>query len=121
MPASGGSTPRSRRFRQGSRASLVELGAVFIRGLDQAQDREKAARHALQFLADGGFEKPWLLVYDNVDDARILREWAPKGNVHVLLTTRLSGWPGTMRAIEIEEWPMPDESTTCCAKAGEAI
>jgi hypothetical protein len=93
---------------EGVETALVELGAIFIRGLDQVQDREKAARHTLQFLADGGFAKPWLLVYDNVDDARVLREWAPIGNAHVLLTTRVSGWPGTVRAIEIEEWPMPD-------------
>ncbi|QNT68850.1 tetratricopeptide repeat protein [Defluviicoccus vanus] len=111
--------PKMSEGFEGVETALVELGAIFIRGLDQAQDREKAARHTLQFLADGGFEKPWLLVFDNVDDARVLREWAPQGNnAHFLLTTRLSGWPGRVRAIEIEEWPMPDAISYLLRESG---
>jgi tetratricopeptide (TPR) repeat protein len=93
---------------EGVKRALVELGAIFIRGLDQAQDRAKAARQTLDLIAHGGFDKPWLLVYDNVDDARVLREWAPAGNSHVLVTSRLSGWPNTVKPIEIEEWALPD-------------
>ena len=54
-------------------------------------DRAKAARQTLDFIAHGGFAKPWLLIYDNVDDARVLKDWAPIGNAHVLATTRLGG------------------------------
>jgi tetratricopeptide (TPR) repeat protein len=93
---------------EGVERALVELGAVFIRGLDQTQERAKAARQTLELIAQGGFDKPWLLVYDNVDDVRVLREWAPAGNCHVLVTSRLSGWPGTVKPIEIEEWELPD-------------
>ena len=93
---------------EGVERALIELGAIFIRGLDQVEDRGRAARQTLDLLAHGGFEKPWLLVYDNVDDARVLREWAPAGNGRVLVTSRLSGWPGAVKPIEIEEWALPD-------------
>jgi predicted negative regulator of RcsB-dependent stress response len=47
---------------------LVALGDHFVKGLAQAQDRGEAARYALDFLAQGGFSKPWLLIFDNVDN-----------------------------------------------------
>jgi hypothetical protein len=93
---------------EGVERGLVDLGAIFIRGLDQAQDRAKSARQTLELIAHGGFEKPWLLVFDNVDDRGVLREWAPLGNAQVLVTSRLSGWPGTVSTIEIEEWERPE-------------
>jgi hypothetical protein len=105
---------------EGIETGLVELGALFIRDLDRVEDRAKAARHALDFLADGGFDKPWLLIYDNADDLGVLRQWAPKGNAQVLLTTRLRGWPGGVRAIEIEEWPLPDAIAYLLQESGRA-
>src|SRR5262250_820018 len=48
----------------GVEKGLVDLGSIFIRGLDQATDRAAAARQSLKFIADGGFSKPWLLIYD---------------------------------------------------------
>jgi hypothetical protein len=65
---------------EGVERGLVDLGAIFIRGLDQLQDRAKAARQTLELIAHGGFEKPWLLVFDNVDDRGVVRAWAPLGN-----------------------------------------
>ena len=49
-----------------------------------------------------------MLVYDNVDERTVLREWAPRGNAQVLVTTRLSGFSREMRTVDIEEWAMPD-------------
>jgi len=48
---------------------LVTVGANFIPGLAEVKDRAEAARTALKFIADGGFEKPWLMIYDNVPQA----------------------------------------------------
>jgi hypothetical protein len=93
---------------EGIESALVDLGALFIRDLDKARDRAAAARQALAFIADGGFEKPWLLVYDNVDDRRALRDWAPLGNAHVLVTSRLGGWSRNVSPVEVEEWAMPE-------------
>ena len=36
-------------------------------------------RRALDFIAGGRFAKPWLLVYDNADNAAVLRHWPPSG------------------------------------------
>jgi hypothetical protein len=93
---------------EGVERALIELGAIFIRGLDQVQDRAKAARQTLDLIAHGGFAKPWLLVYDNVDDRAVLREWPPLGNTQVLLTTRLRGFSREVRTVDIEEWALPD-------------
>jgi len=92
----------------GIETALVELGAVFIPGLDAVQDRPAAARKTLDFIAHAGFEQPWLLVYDNVDHARALRDWAPLGNAQVLATSRISGWSAEFSTIEVEEWDPPD-------------
>jgi hypothetical protein len=92
----------------GLEAGLVELGSIFIRGLDQVQDRAAAARQALDFIAGGGFAKPWLLVYDNVDDTAVLRQWGSSDNVRVLATSRLGPWPAGVARIEVQEWPMPE-------------
>ncbi len=51
---------------------LVALGAVFIPGLAQVENRAEAAKTALAFIAEGGFEKPWLLLYDNVEQPNAL-------------------------------------------------
>ena len=106
---------------EGVERALIDLGAIFIRGLDQAEDRGRAARQTLELIAHGGFERPWLLVYDNVDDARVLREWAPAGNGHVLVTSRLSGWPSMVKPIEIEEWELPDAISYLRQESGRTI
>jgi hypothetical protein len=63
---------------EGVEQALVELGGILSPG-DQAENRAEAARQTLDLIADGDFDKPWLLVYDNVDDTRVLRDWAPLG------------------------------------------
>ena len=73
---------------------LVDLGATFIPSLADADDLQGAARFTLNLIAHGGFAKPWLLVYDNVDDPGVLSEWQPHGNAHVLVTSRIGGWRG---------------------------
>jgi tetratricopeptide (TPR) repeat protein len=92
----------------GIERGLVELGEMYVPGLARAQDRASAAHHTLHVLAYGGFDKPWLLIYDNVDDALVLDDWAPLGNVCVLATSRLRNWPETVCSVEIDEWTLPE-------------
>jgi tetratricopeptide (TPR) repeat protein len=92
----------------GLEKGLIDLGRIFIQGLDQIPDRATAARQTLEFIAHGGFAKPWLLVYDNVDDADALRQWAPVGNAHILMTSRISGWRAGIIKVDVEEWAMPE-------------
>ena len=105
---------------EGVEKGLVELGDQFIRGLAQAQDRGAAARQALELLAGAGFEKPWLLIYDNVDDPRVLTEWAPRGNAHVLATSRIGGWGGGVVPVEVEQWPLPEAVAYLLEESGRA-
>jgi hypothetical protein len=90
---------------------LVGLVNIFIRGLDQITDRAAAARHTLRFIADGGFSKPGLLIYDNVDDATLLRHWGPVGNAHVVMTSRLRGWSASIAKVEVKEWSTSEAIT----------
>src|SRR5208337_151685 len=57
---------------------LVALGAEFNPALNEVQDRAEAARWTLAFLAEGGFEKPWLLIYDNVPQPKALDGLLPR-------------------------------------------
>ena len=93
---------------EGVEHGLVELGDHYMPGLARTKEREKAARCTLDFLADGGFLKPWLLVFDNVDDPRVLNAWRPRGNVKTLITSRLGGWGSGVAPVEIKEWTLSD-------------
>jgi len=46
-------------------------------------------------------QKPWLLIYDNVNDPSSIRLLTPATNAHVLITTRRTNWDG-----EAEELPV---------------
>ena len=55
---------------------LVALGRRFVAGID-AEDPADGARTTLDWLAQSGSDKPWLLVYDNVDSLELFRDWTP--------------------------------------------
>jgi tetratricopeptide (TPR) repeat protein len=81
-------------------SDLIALGARFIADLDSFEP-EKAALMALDLIARMQTDKPWLLVYDNVDDQATLRDCMPAGNAHVLITTRLTQWVGMAAELPI--------------------
>ena len=92
----------------GIEQGLADLRAVLFPGLEPPKERAKAARDTLNFLGSGGFEKPWLLVYDNVDDEEVLETWAPPANVQVLMTSRLGNWGAEVAPVEVEEWELDE-------------
>jgi tetratricopeptide (TPR) repeat protein len=92
----------------GIEQGLADLRGVLYPGAEPLKDRAEAARSTLRFLSTGGFEKPWLLVYDNVDDKEILDAWAPPTNVQVLVTSRLGRWGKQVAPVEVEEWTLPE-------------
>ena len=55
----------------------IEHGLVGLRNLllrhRSTEDRAQAARNTLAFLSAHVAERPWLLIYDNVDDQSVLR------------------------------------------------
>jgi tetratricopeptide (TPR) repeat protein len=88
----------------GIEQGLADLRNALFPGLEPIRERAEAARAALRFLSRGGFDKPWLLVYDNVDDEELLEAWLPPASVQVLITSRLGGWGAEVVAVEVEEW-----------------
>ena len=92
----------------GIEQGLGDLRAVLYPGIEPPKERAKAARDTLNFLSTGGFEKPWLLVYDNVDDEEVLEAWTPPANVQVLMTSRLGGWGAEVAPVEVEEWTLDE-------------
>jgi hypothetical protein len=99
---------------------LVTLGDYFVKGLAQAEDRGGAARYALDFLAQGGFSKPWLLIFDNVDNPRVLDVWQPRGKVHVLVTSRIGNWSLGASPIEVDAWELPEAIAFLMRETGRA-
>lgn len=79
---------------------LVRLGSQLVPDLEKAGNRRAAAA---QVIANelGSFGKPALLIYDNVQDDRILREWIAPG-AHVIVTSRYSAWSGDSAAIWLD-------------------
>jgi tetratricopeptide (TPR) repeat protein len=71
---------------------LIELGARFIPGLKEVPERNHAARRALDWIEQAGFEKPWLLVYDNVEEPGRIEGLTPRAGAQVIVTTRWSDW-----------------------------
>ena len=76
---------------------LLSLGATFIPGLEEVQDRAAAARTVLQFIAGAGFEKPWLLIYDDVTQANELDGLLPRAGAKVLDHLALARLEGPCR------------------------
>ncbi len=102
-------TDKTARAWPGIEKGLVALGTVFNRSLSEVKDREAAARDALGFLGRAGFEKPWLLIYDNLDDKGALETWRPPANVRVIVTSREAKWdPDELTPIRIGVWPRAD-------------
>ena len=56
---------------------LLRLGAMFVQGLDQLADRRVAAQRVVNSVL-GGFDKPVLLVFDNLEDEGLMRTWLPR-------------------------------------------
>ena len=105
----GASRDPSTKSYDGIESGLLDLRATLYPGLEPPKERAAAARGMLELIANGGFLRPWLLIYDNIDDMAALRAWAPPANAHVLVTTRLTTFrEGEVMPIAIEEWALPD-------------
>ncbi len=86
---------------------LVSLGAQFVRGLDALPDRRAAAQQVITSVL-GGFSKPVLLVFDNLEDERLLRTWLPRSGAQALITSRAAHWGGDIAPATLESWPRDD-------------
>jgi tetratricopeptide (TPR) repeat protein len=82
---------------------LVALGSLFVRGLEQVANRADAAKQVITSML-GGFSKPILFVFDNLEDERLLRAWQPSDRANVLITSRAAHWGGDIVPIVLGTW-----------------
>ena len=83
---------------------LIDLGSRFVPGLKEEQDRDAAARKALETIANLRGAKPWLLVYDNAENADVM-DWTPSTGAHVLVTSRAPEWYGHATSVDVGVYP----------------
>lgn len=83
---------------------LIDLGARYIVGLREVTPPEAAARKTLEHLAQAHAGKPWLLVYDNAENADVM-DWTPVTGAHVLVTSRAPDWFGHAAEIDVGAFP----------------
>jgi hypothetical protein len=88
---------------------LIELGARTdaVPGIREIPERDQAARRALDWIEGAGFERPWLLVYDNVEEPGHIDGLTPRAGAHVLITTRWSDWGRAAAHVAVGVFP-PD-------------
>ena len=84
---------------------LLRLGALFVRGLDQHADRRAAAQQVTSSMLSG-FAKPVLLIFDNLEDERLLRTWLPRSGTSALATSRNAAWSAGITAVALPIWSL---------------
>lgn len=82
---------------------FLRLGALLTRGLDRLADRRSAAQQVARSML-GGFAKPVLLIFDNLEDERLLRSWQPRTGARALVTSRRAAWSSDIRTISLDVW-----------------
>jgi DNA-binding SARP family transcriptional activator/tetratricopeptide (TPR) repeat protein len=82
---------------------LVRLGSEFVPGLAKVEDRRIAAEQVAATVLSG-LTKPVLLVFDNLDDERLLRAWSPHPAAQMLVTTRHAVLGGEIVPIRLQTW-----------------
>jgi len=84
---------------------LLRLGATFVHGLDQLDDRRAAAQRVLHSVL-GGFDRPVLLVFDNLEDEQLMRTWLPRSGTRAVVTSRHAAWSTDMIPIALQPWSL---------------
>jgi tetratricopeptide (TPR) repeat protein len=61
----------------------------------------------------------WLLVYDNAEDPKVIREALPRAG-HILITSRNPAWGSIARPLHLSLWPRADSIRFLRERRGEA-
>ena len=83
---------------------LIALGRRLRLDFDEKKP-EEAALATLDHIAQTPKAKPWLMVYDNVEDKALVRRFTPAENAHFILTTRLPDWLGEAEDLPVDVFP----------------
>ena len=98
---------------------LLRLGSTFVRGLDQHADRRAAAQQVRSSVLHG-FAKPVLLVFDNLEDERLVRTWLPRTGARALMTSRNAAWGADITAVALQTWPIDTATEYLRRESGRA-
>lgn len=96
---------------------LLSLGSLFVRGLDQMRDRRVAAQQVVGTMLTG-FSKPVLLIFDNIEDERLVNTWRPRTGAQALVTSRSAAWGAGTAEIALETWSVDEASRYLCEESG---
>lgn len=81
---------------------LIDLGSHLIPGLKEVAERDRALHLALDVIAGTATsEKPWLIVYDNVEKPGAIRKLKPREHTHILTTSRWPDWQDEAQELPI--------------------
>ncbi|KPM53459.1 NB-ARC domain protein [Frankia sp. R43] len=81
--------------------ALVELAQRL--GLGVGQEANAAVPAVIEALRVGKPFSNWLLIFDNADDPRAVRDFFPaSGTGRILITSRNAQWAGAARALEVD-------------------
>ena len=98
---------------------LLRVGTLFVRGLDQLADRRGAAQQVTNSVL-GGFAKPVLLIFDNLEDERLLRPWLPRNGSRALATSRNASWGAEIASIPVQTWSLETSISYLRRESGRA-
>ncbi len=98
---------------------LVQLGSTLVPNLEKAHDRRSAAENVVSNVL-GGFTKPILLVFDNLEHERLLRTWRPQATSHTLVTSRHAAWSSDVQAIGLDTWEADEAANYLRRESGRA-
>jgi tetratricopeptide (TPR) repeat protein len=88
----------------GIEQGLVELWRTLHPMATEPSDRAALARSVATFLSNSPTTKPWLLVYDNVEDEGVFDAWPPLPGVSTVATSRSGDWPPDVVKVEVKPW-----------------
>ena len=81
---------------------LIDLGSRLIPNLKEVPERDRALRLALDAIAAAGGDKPWLIIYDNVEKPGAIARMTPKTAAHILITSRWPRWQGHAQELPVD-------------------
>ena len=97
-------------------SAYLTLGGLLKLPECDAQDQTRAVDAVRRWL---GSHESWLLILDNADDIRMVREFLPEGkNGHVLLTTLAQAVGATARLVEIRQMSAQEGALLLLRRAG---
>ena len=88
--------------RSGIIQGLIDLGERLSPAVHAIESREGAAKMVIEALETRPYDKPWLLIYDNVATNRELENLVPRDGAEVLITTRWSDLYGYDQKVDVD-------------------